>query len=70
MENFPNNGSVRGVMSGLDDLRTVRAMATHLDLEKSFSKDVITVMECRSRNSVKTYQYDLYRFHCKNILQE
>lgn len=32
-KNFPNNGSVRGVMSGLDDLGTIRAVTTHLDLE-------------------------------------
>lgn len=38
MENFPDNGSVLGVMSGLDDLRTVRAMATHLDLERACLK--------------------------------
>lgn len=35
MESFPNNGSVHGVMSGLDDLGTVRAMTTHIDLESA-----------------------------------
>lgn len=38
MENFPDNESMHGVMSGLDDLRTVRAMATPLDLERACPK--------------------------------
>ena len=35
MESFLSNGSVGGVLPGLDDLGTVRAMTTLVDLAKA-----------------------------------